>query len=541
MNPQSPTTQSAATQSLTTQSTATQSIKQLSMNRLLRQRRWRNAGVGVLLAGTAGVLLWTIYAGMTATAPVLSVRSGSSDSVSAAPAFASVNNGANADVAPTPATISLATHCPPGFELTPANRCEFRSLYQQYSSLTDRGVGGLKTALPAVRDGFSPQQIDLGRYLFFDPLLSADGTVSCASCHQPDRGFSDGRPHSIGIKQQAVTRSAPSLWNVAFLQRFFWDGRGHSLEEQMQGPLYAGHEMGNSREALLKSLNANTHYRRLFREAFAEPDSAGGEIRLDQVYGALAAFESSLISLNSRYDQYAHGFHDALNAQEIAGLNVFRSFVARCAECHTPPLFTNQQIAVIGTPEPDGLPFDGGAGSVSGVASQRGGFKVPSLRNVALTAPYMHSGRFGSLHDVAEFYTKGRGHAVPADEKLVLHWHIWEPKLSAAELDQIVAFLGTLTDESFVPRVPSVLPSGLSPALPVGQAVAGSTAEKKSDEIPSTKAQILTAKIAEQSLPDAAALAVNTAARFSANPEATPAAKPEASPVANLAANGAQQ
>lgn len=363
----------------------------------------------------------------------------------------------------------LATECPPGFERSADNRCQLRTLYQQYQSLRDKGVGGLKTALPTARDGFSPQQIDLGRYLFFDPLLSADGSVACASCHQPDKGFSDGRGCSVGIGGRVLSRSAPSLWNVAFLQRFFWDGRGHSLEEQAQGPLYSPDEMANTREQLLQRLNGNVVYRQLFRQAF--PAAAEG-IDLNQIYQALAAFESTLISLNSRYDQYAHGFHQALNAEEIAGMNVFRSFVARCAECHTPPLFSNQQIAVIGTPEPAGMPFDAGAGAISGIDSQRGGFKVPSLRNIVRTAPYMHSGRFAELKEAAAFYSKGRGHAVPPEQNLTLHWHIWEPKLTDAELDQIVAFLGALTDEQFLPAVPPVLPSGLTPVYPAPVAVA---------------------------------------------------------------------
>ena len=148
-----------------------------------------------------------------------------------------------------------------------------------------------------------------------------------------------------------------------------------------------------------------------------------------------------------------------LNQNEIEGLNVFRSFVARCAECHTPPLFTNQQIAVIGTPEPDGRPLDPGAQIPQDDHSQRGGFKIPSLRNIDLTAPYMHSGRFETLREAAAFYTGGRGHAVPEDEDLYLHWHIWEPELTDTELDRLVDFLKTLTDESFKPQVPEILPS----------------------------------------------------------------------------------
>lgn len=366
---------------------------------------------------------------------------------------------------PTNSQFQLRNYCPPGFEtvVTAVTKqqnqlsCQLRSLYQRYRSLQNGGVGGLKTGLPENRDGFSPQEIDLGRYLFFDPILSGDKDLSCASCHHPDKGFADGRGQSIGAHKQVLPRSAPSLWNMAFQKRFFWDARASSLEEQALGPLYNQKEMNNSPEQLLKDLNNSPAYLALFNQAFPQQS----EITLDNIYRALTAFESSLISLNSRYDQYAHGYAKALNQQEIEGLNVFRSFVARCAECHTPPLFTNQQIAVIGTPEPEGIPRDIGAQGPSGDPSLRAGFKVPSLRNVDLTAPYMHSGRFKNLKDAAEFYTKGRGHAVPEGEHLSLHWHIWEPKLTDHELDLLVAFMKTLTDESFKPQTPKTLPSGL--------------------------------------------------------------------------------
>ncbi|MDH5456542.1 MAG: cytochrome-c peroxidase [Gammaproteobacteria bacterium] len=361
--------------------------------------------------------------------------------------------------------VELQSDCPPGFELTGNNACELRTLYQNYDSLHEAGVGGPRTGLPEARDGFSPQQIDLGRYLFFDPLLSGDDSLSCASCHHPDLGFADGRPRSIGIGGAEVARAAPSLWNVAFLRRFFWDARAGSLEEQMQGPLYADDEMGTTPAQLLADIGDNEHYRRLFRDAY--PGSEGPPT-LDQIYTAIAAFQASLISLNSRYDQYAHGYHDALTDREKAGMNVFRSFVARCAECHTPPLFTNQQLAVIGVREPDGRAFDPGAGATTDNPGLRGGFKVPGLRNIARTAPYMHSGTFATLREAAEFYTLGRGHALPVAEqdRVTVHWHIWEPDLGAEELDRLVDFLGALTDESFKPQVPSQMPSGL---LPIGK------------------------------------------------------------------------
>ena len=371
---------------------------------------------------------------------------------------------------PANTAIRLSEHCPPGFEKTAASVCELRSLYQFYDSLQDKGVGGLKSALPSYRDGFSPQQIDLGRYLFFDPVLSGDGSLSCASCHHPDLGFSDGLDRSIGVLGEKIARSAPTIWNTAFLNSFFWDARAKSLEEQILGPLYAADEMGNTRENLLASLNSIPAYRQLFRQAYppvVDPQnpaaSVDDRITLQQIYTAIAAFESSLVSLNSRYDHYAHGDHNALSQQEIEGLNIFRSFVARCAECHTPPLFTNQQVAVLGTPEPEGLALDIGAEKTFNNARLKGGFKVPTLRNIAKTAPYMHSGRFKNLRDTVAFYTKGRGHAVPDGVEMHLHWHIWEPNLSDEELDRLVDFLHTLSDEIFKPVVPQQVPSGLSP------------------------------------------------------------------------------
>ena len=381
-----------------------------------------------------------------------------------------------------PARIELASHCPPGFELTAANSCALHSLYDQYNSLYNQGVGGLKTALPARREGFSPQQIDLGRQLFFDPLLSGDQTLSCASCHHPKLGFADGQAKSTGIHGRTASRGAPSLWNMAFLTSFFWDARAKSLEEQMTGPLYSPNEMGNNPAQLLSSINANSTYQRLFATAY--PGEPAQPISLAQIYTAIAAFETSLISLNSRYDHYAHGYAEALNANELEGMNVFRSFVARCAECHTPPLFTNQQIAVIGVPEAPGQPFDTGAESQSHNPSWRGGFKVPSLRNIALTAPYMHNGAFANLRDASEFYTKGRGHALPEEEKarVILHWHIWEPKLADLELERLVDFMQSLTDESFPPAIPSQVPSGLTPGGRLPAALQSSTA--KADPTP---------------------------------------------------------
>ncbi|GLX79518.1 hypothetical protein tinsulaeT_28580 [Thalassotalea insulae] len=353
----------------------------------------------------------------------------------------------------------LKDNCPPSFELTKQGICRLVTQYQFYTSVQGRGLGGTRTALPPHRDGFTPEQIDLGRYLFFDPVLSKDGTISCASCHQPDKGFSDARDRSIGITGKKVARSAPTLWNVAFLDKFFWDARAATLEQQAQGPLFDAMEMGNTPEQLLATLRNNPDYQVMFAQAYPK----ASDIELGMVYRALAAFQTSLISLNSRYDRYAHGYHQALSQREIAGLNVFRSFVARCAECHQPPLFTNNQIAVIGTPEPEGRPFDMGAENTYHVSQLKGGFKVPTLRNIVKSAPYMHSGRYNKLIDTVKFYNDGRGNAVPEDQELLLHWHIAEPNLTDEEMQLIVEFLATLTDESLTPQIPKHVPSGLAP------------------------------------------------------------------------------
>lgn len=350
----------------------------------------------------------------------------------------------------------LSEHCPLGFSLEKGNRCKLRTLYQFYSSIQDRGVGGTQTSLPKYRDGFSPQQIDLGRLLFFDPILSSNGRISCASCHNPRKAFTDGNTHSIGVNGKHGQRSSPTLWNSAFLTSFNWDASAQSFEQQVQAPLFSATEMNNSPEQLINSLSAIPHYRALFTQAF----NTG--LKLENIYTALAAFQSSLISLNSRYDEYAHGNHSALNHKEIAGLNVFRSFVARCSECHTPPLFTNNQIAVIGVPEPESQPFDVGAENTFDLRKLRGGFKVPTLRNISETAPYMHKGNFATLRDAADFYNKGRGHAMPKGNKLYIHWHITEPNLTENEIDLLVTFMNTLSDQKFMPIVPNSVPSGLS-------------------------------------------------------------------------------
>ncbi len=347
--------------------------------------------------------------------------------------------------------FSLSDNCPRGMAAI-GDLCRYETAYLDSVPLT-----GAQKPFDLKPATLSPRLIDLGRYLFFDPILSGDGKLACASCHQPEKSFTDGRSRAIGMGEQMGSRSTPTLWNVAFSDTFFWDGRSPSLEDQAQGPLFSPQEMGATRAGLEKALNANEVYRRLFQIAYGDPKPR--RITLQRITRALAEFERSLVSLRSRYDDYVFGKENALSESEIRGLQVFRSFVTRCTECHTPPLFTNFQAAIIGAPEPDGLPPDPGMAKTQGSPEMRGAFKIPSLRNIARTAPYMHSGALVSLTEVVDFYNQGGGRRKPVYDSPYLHWHIREMGLTATERRDLVAFLGSLTDESTLPERPARLPS----------------------------------------------------------------------------------
>jgi cytochrome c peroxidase len=365
--------------------------------------------------------------------------------------------------------FGLRSGCPASFELRNDGKCHFVSLYDLYVAAP--GQGGMRVPLPPMRQLFTPAQADLGRYLFFDPLLSGNHRLACAHCHNPGLGFSDGRATSVGRGGKglgpertggaAQRRSAPTLWNVGFLERLCWDGRASSLQAQATGPLFAADEMGNTAEQLEHDLNANAAYRELFATAFAR--AAEQPIRMTEVLDALAAFESTLVSFNSRYDQYAHGNAQALSSEEIRGLNVFRGFVGRCAQCHIPPLFASSDVVVVGAPPVPGKPYDLGAGEGSSNPAAHGAFKIPTLRNIACTAPYFQAGQFNSLEEVVRFYNAPRGHAVPRDIEVKVHWHVHmnKPELTEADVKSLVSFLETLTDQSMTPAAPVAVPSGL--------------------------------------------------------------------------------
>lgn len=310
------------------------------------------------------------------------------------------------------------------------------------------------------------KRVELGRLLFFDPVLSVDESTSCASCHHPDLGFGDGLPRSIGLGGKGagaerkggkeLTRAAPTLWNSMFNHRQFWDGRAKTLEEQAKGPISDPDEMANDPQKVVDRLKTIPEYVRHFDEAF------GGEISFDKVVMAIAAFERTLVSFNSRFDQYASGNGTALSPTEKRGLKLYLSTKARCSECHGMPTFANPDFKVIGVPDPPDGPKDvhkepaekGRGGGPTGA------YKVPTLRNVALTAPYMHNGAFKTLEEVVDFYSngggRGKGLDIPLQDDKIRKF-----QLTKQERADLVAFMHSLTDVSAMPAIPDRVPSGL--------------------------------------------------------------------------------
>ena len=324
-------------------------------------------------------------------------------------------------------------------------------------------------AMPVRSDNStSAPKVELGRLLFFDPILSGGNTISCAHCHHPDLGFSDNRGQSMGKGGEGIgpqrtggivlRRGSPTIWNAAYNQRQFWDGRAIDLEDQAQNPIQDKNEMAQDSTELVRELKAIPRYARQFANVFGDAD--GSAVTFRNVTYAVAAFEQTILSQNSRFDQYARGDRNVLTSTERRGLNLFRSLKTRCFECHNFPTFANPDFKVVGVPDLDASDPDLGRGEISTEAYNRS-FKVPTLRNIALTAPYMHNGIFTTLGEVIDFYSdgggRGRGLHVPnVDDK------IRKLNLTSREKTDLIAFLHTLTDESAKPELPQSVPSGLT-------------------------------------------------------------------------------
>jgi len=287
------------------------------------------------------------------------------------------------------------------------------------------------------------ETIALGRRLYYDPRLSADNTVSCATCHDARFGFADPKPVSEGVGKKTGTRNSPPVVNAAYFKVQFWDGRSPSLENQAEGPVQNPVEMANTLAAVEQRLNADPDYRAEFAKAWGP-----GPITYEMVEKSIASFERTVISGNSPFDRWKYG-HDetAVNSSVKRGFIVFTSKKkGDCAACHTVgdkyALFTDNKFHNVGIGVDMGKITDPGLYAVSHNEADTAKFKTPSLRNIALTAPYMSDGSLKNLKEVIDFYIGAGNSNTNLDKEI----HVLD-FLSGEERSDLQAFLNSLTGE----------------------------------------------------------------------------------------------
>lgn len=300
-------------------------------------------------------------------------------------------------------------------------------------SAIPKGLGELKYPQDNLSD---PRKIALGKQLYFDNRLSADNSVSCSTCHNPQHGWSDARSTSAGVGGQVGGRNAPTIVNAAFHRFQFWDGRAASLEEQALGPIANPIEMNLPVEDAVKRLNGIEGYRKQFNEIF------GSDCTKETLAKAIAAYERTILCGDAPYDRYKAGDKGALSEAAVRGMNLFFGR-ANCSACHSGPNFTDFAFHNIGIgmdkPEPDK-----GRTVISKLEGDTGAFKTPTLREIARTAPYMHDGSLKTLEEVMDHYIKGGTPNKYLDEE------IFNMKLSEADKADLVTFLKEgLSSESY--------------------------------------------------------------------------------------------
>ena len=280
----------------------------------------------------------------------------------------------------------------------------------------------------------TPAKVALGRMLFFDSLLSEDQSLACATCHDPGRAFTDGRPVSVGVFGRRGTRNVPTLVNRTYGASFFWDGRITTLEEQVLQPIQDPKEMDITVGEVVVRLEGDRDYSDLFRAAF------GREVNDGDLAKTLASYVRTILSGDGPIDRYLNGDRDALTQRQRQGLDLFRR-KGGCTACHLGPTLSDEQFHNTGVAWSDGDWLDDGRFGVTGERTDRGRFKTPTLREIARTAPYMHDGSITTLEDVVEFYDRGGNsnpHLDPAIRPL---------RLTADEKRALLDFLGSLSSE----------------------------------------------------------------------------------------------
>lgn len=286
------------------------------------------------------------------------------------------------------------------------------------------------------KEPLTTEKIALGRALFYDPILSKDGAVSCASCHSPFSAFAH-TDHALshGIGDQIGTRNAPALFNLAWQSSFMWDGAVNHLDVQALAPISHPKEMGESIGGVVKKLQGSQLYGRLFLTAFGDSAITGA-----RVLKALAQFQLTLVSANSKYDKVKQN-KEQFSEQEQRGYSLFKK---NCNSCHSEPMFSTFGFANNGLPVDTTL-NDYGRWMVTKESSDSLKFKIPSLRNLSFTYPYMHDGRFKRLRDVINHYTDG------IKQSPTLAKELRKPiVLTSDEKTDLIAFLLTLNDKDFI-------------------------------------------------------------------------------------------
>lgn len=304
----------------------------------------------------------------------------------------------------------------------------------------------------------TPARIELGKMLFFDPRLSGDGNLSCAGCHNPLLGWSDGLPTAKGVKSKVLGRASPVVTNTAFNSLQMWDGRKKSLEDQAMGPMEANVEMNMDIDKLFKWLKGNAGYRAAFSRAYP-----GLEIGADSVSKAIASFERTIVSNNSSFDKWVKGDASAMNAKQVRGFEIFLDEnKGNCVACHSGPNFTdngfhNIGLASFGKKEPDL-----GRYGQKPLRLMKGAFKTPTLRDIGLSAPYFHDGSSNTLMEVVEHYAEG------GKVKTNLSPDIKALTLSKQDKQDLVAFMLALTSDHnpvVLPKLPTNNVAGISTPL----------------------------------------------------------------------------
>jgi len=282
----------------------------------------------------------------------------------------------------------------------------------------------------------------LGKKLFSEKILSKDSSVSCASCHKPAFAFADTVAFSVGIEGKLTKRNTPSVLNMKNRPYYFWDGRAASLEEQCLMPIQNPDEMGLPVEEAVKRLNQSKEYKLLFQKIFNQKPTA------QNLAAAFSAFEKTLETVDSKFDDWSNNLKN-LTAQEERGRQLFVGDKAKCFDCHRMEDFTNDEFKNIGLYNGKEL-NDAGLFSITGKEADKGRFKTPGLRNVAVTAPYMHNGMFKTLEEVVEYYDNPQKfvpNSINIDDALKMPLG-----LSKKEKTDLIAFLKTLTDRKYIKK-----------------------------------------------------------------------------------------